>query len=103
MRKYTIAWSDGSIKEVEGQKITVYICNIGHEFIIHESMTYSYAYELSHKASGLHICSLLEYMPAANRDKRLAAKLAIADIVKTRGAEKVLSALKNAPKLESKP
>ena len=102
MRKYKVAWADGTTKEVEGSKITVYIGNIGYEFIIHESLIYSCAYELSDKASGLHICSLLEYMPAANRDKRLAAKLAIADIVKTRGAEKVLSALKNAPKLESK-
>ena len=99
MRKYTIAWSDGTIKEIEGNKITIYIKNLGHEFIIHESFTYSCAYELSDKDSGLHICSLTEYMPAANRDKRLAAKLAIADIVKTRGAEKVLSALKNAPKI----
>ena len=97
MRKYKIAWSDGNIKEVKGQKITVYIRNLGHEFIIHESMTYSYAYELSHKASGLHVTSLLEYMPAARGNTREAAKLAIADIVKTRGAEKVLSALKNAP------
>ena len=101
MRKYKIALSDGSTKEVEGQKITVYIGNIGHEFIIHESMTYSYAYELSHKASGLNVCSLLEYMPAANRNRKLAAKLAISDIVKTKGAEKFINALNNAPILEN--
>ena len=99
MRKYKIALSDGGTKEVEGQKITVYIGNIGHEFIIHESMTYSY--ELSHKASGLNVCSLLEYMPAANRNRKLAAKLAIADIVKTKGAEKFINALNNAPILEN--
>ena len=99
MRKYKITWSDGTIKEIEGNKITIYIKNLGHEFIIHESFTYSCAYELSDKDSGLHICSLTEYMPAAGGDKRLAAKLAISDLVKTRGAEKVLSALKNAPKI----
>lgn len=101
MRKYKIAWSDGSTKEVEGQKITVYICNIGHEFIIHESMTYSYAYELSHKASGLHITSLLEYMPAARGDTRGAAKLAISNLVKTKGADYILQVLNNAPRLEN--
>ena len=97
MRKYKIAWSDGSTKKVEGQKITVYICNIGHEFIIHESMTYSYAYELSHKASGLHITSLLEYMLAARGDTRGAAKLAISNLVKTKGADYILQVLNNAP------
>ena len=101
MRKYKVAWADGTTKEVKGSKITVYIGNIGYEFIIHESMTYSYAYELSHKASGLNVCSLLEYMPAANRNRKLAAKLAIADIVKTKGAEKFINALNNAPRLEN--
>ena len=101
MRKYKIAWSDGSTKEVEGQKITIYIGNTGHEFIIHKSLAYSCAYELSHKASGLNVCSLLEYMPAALGDKKGAAKLAISDIVKTKGAEKFINALNNAPRLEN--
>ena len=99
MRKYKITWSDGTTKEVEGTKITIYIGNIGFEFIIHESLIYSCAYELSDKASGLHVCSLLEYMPAADRNKRIAAKLAIADIVKRKGADKLVNALKNAPKI----
>ena len=99
MRKYKVAWADGTTKEVEGTKITIYIGNIGFEFIIHESLIYSCAYELSDKASGLHICSLLEYMPAADRNKRIAAKLAIADIVKRKGADKLVNALKNAPKI----
>ena len=99
MRKYKVAWADGTTKEVEGTKITIYIGNIGFEFIIHESLIYSCAYELGDKASGLHICSLLEYMPAADRNKRIAAKLAIADIVKRKGADKLVNALKNAPKI----
>ena len=99
MRKYKVAWADGTTKEVEGNKITIYIKNLGHEFIIHESFTYSCAYELSDKDSGLHICSLTEYMPAANRDKRLAARLAIADIIKNKGADTLVNALKNAPKI----
>ena len=101
MRKYKVAWADGTTKEVKGSKITVYIGNIGYEFIIHESLIYSCAYELSDKASGLNVCSLLEYMPAANRNRKLAAKLAIADIVKTKGAEKFINALNNAPRLEN--
>ena len=99
MRKYKIALSKGSYTDIEGSKTTVYIKNIGYEFIIHESLVYSCAYELSDKASGLHICSLLDYMPAAGGDKRLAAKLAISDLVKTKGAEKLIMALKNAPKI----
>ena len=99
MRKYKISWSDGTTKDVEGTKITIYIGNIGFEFIIHESLIYSCAYELSDKASGLHICSLVEYMPAADRNKRIAANLAIADIVKRKGADKLVNALKNAPKI----
>jgi hypothetical protein len=101
MRKYKIAWSDGTIKEIEGNKITIYIKNLGHEFIIHESFTYSCAYELSHKASGLHITSLLEYMPAARGDTREAAKLAISNLVKTKGADYILQVLNNAPRLEN--
>ena len=101
MRKYKVAWADGTTKEVEGNKITIYIKNLGHEFIIHESFTYSCAYELSDKDSGLHICSLTEYMPAANRDKRLAAKLAISNLVKTKGADYILQVLNNAPRLEN--
>ena len=99
MRKYKIALSDGSTKEVEGQKITVYIGNIGHEFIIHESLTHSCAYELSDKASGLHICSLLEYMPAARGDKKGAAKLAITALIEKHGIDYVRNVLDNAPKI----
>ena len=103
MRKYKVAWADGTTKEVEGSKITVYIGNLGYEFIIHERLIYSCAYELSDKASGLHICSLLEYMPAANRDKRLAAKLAISALLEKHGVDYVRNVLDNALKLESKP
>ena len=103
MRKYKVAWADGTIKEVEGRKITIYIGNISYEFIIHESLIYSCAYELSDKASGLHICSLLKYMPAANRDKRLAAKLAIEALIEKHGVDYVRTILDNAPKLEAKP
>ena len=99
MRKYKVALADGTTKDIEGSKITIYIKNLGYEFIIHKSLIYSCAYELSDKASGLHICSLLEYMPAANGDARLAAKLAISDLIKTKGAEKLIMALKNAPKI----
>ena len=102
MRKYKIAWSDGSIKEVEGQKITVYIGNIGHEFIIHGSFTLSGEYILTHKDSGMEIATLRQYIPAALGDKKGAAKLAIADLIDKHGVDYVRNVLDNAPKLESK-
>ena len=102
MRKYKVAWADGTIKEVEGRKITIYIGNIAYEFIIHKHLDYCMIDKLSHKDSGMGIATLRQYMPATLGDKKGAAKLAISELIEKHGVDYVRNVLDNAPKLESK-
>ena len=103
MRKYKVALADGTIKEVEGRKITIYIGNIAYEFIIHRHLDYCMIDKLTHKDSGMGIATLRQYMPEALGDKKGAARLAIEALIEKHGVDYVRTILDNAPKLESKP
>ena len=103
MRKYKVALADGTIKEVEGRKITIYIGNIAYEFIIHRHLDYCMIDKLTHKDSGMGIATLRQYIPAAQGDKKGAAKLAISALLEKHGVDYVRNVLDNAPKLDSKP
>ncbi len=103
MRKYKVALADGTIKEVEGRKITIYIGNIAYEFIIHRHLDYCMIDKLTHKDSGMGIATLRQYMPEALGDKKGAAKLAIEALIEKHGVDYVRTILDNAPKLEAKP
>ena len=99
MRKYKVALADGTIKEVEGRKITIYIGNIAYEFIIHKHLDYCMIDKLSHKDSGMGIATLRQYMPEALGDKKGAAKLAITALIEKHGIDYVRNVLDNAPKI----
>ena len=103
MRKYRVALADGTIKEEEGRKITLYVGNIAYEFIIHRHLDYCMIDKLTHKDSGMGIATLRQYMPEALGDKKGAAKLAIEALIEKHGVDYVRNVLDNAPKLESKP
>ena len=99
MRKYKVAWADGTAKEIEGNKITIYIDNVGYEFFIHGSFTLSGEYILTHKSSGMMICSLKNYISSAQGNEKGAAKLAITALIEKHGIDYVRNVLDNAPKI----
>ena len=95
MTSITIRGPDFEAK-VEGRKFSHYIGNIRYWFAYHKPYKQMFGLQVTHLDSGFKVCDAAGLVTATLGDDKAAAKMALDQLIKRVGAEKIRSVIDNA-------